>query len=81
MIKYRCVCCGNYTLIDEPPGTFEVCPVCFWEDDNVQFDDPDYEGGANKVSLNRAKENYRTIGASSNDNLKHVRKPSSDETS
>ena len=41
MIKHKCVCCGNYTINEEPPGTFEICPVCFWEDDNVQFDNPD----------------------------------------
>ena len=81
MIKHKCVCCSNYTINDEPPGTFEICPVCFWEDDNVQFDDPDCEGGANKVSLNKARENYKKIGAISNDCIKHVRKPLSEELS
>ena len=74
MKKYKCVCCGNYTINDKPPGTFEICPICFWEDDNVQFDDPDYAGGANNVSLNIAKENYRIIGAITNHCLEHVRK-------
>lgn len=47
------------TLEEEPPGTFDICRVCVWEDDNVQFRDPDYEGGANRVSLRQARENYR----------------------
>ncbi|MFT4008234.1 MAG: CPCC family cysteine-rich protein [Lacrimispora sp.] len=79
MGKYKCVCCGNRTLSGEPPGTFEICPVCYWEDDNVQFDDPDYEGGANDISLNKARENYKRIGAISADCLGHVRKALEDE--
>jgi len=59
MGKYKCPCCENYTLSNEPPGTFEICPVCSWEDDNVQFDDPNYEGGANHICLNDARENYK----------------------
>ncbi|PGR86661.1 CPCC family cysteine-rich protein [Bacillus pseudomycoides] len=50
-MKYTCPCCGYKTLEEEPPGTFDICSICFWEDDNVQFDDPDYEGGANEESL------------------------------
>jgi hypothetical protein len=77
--KYKCVCCHNYSLSEAPPGTFEVCPVCFWEDDNVQFNDHTYEGGANSISLTKARENYKNIGAISGDCLKHVRKPHSNE--
>lgn len=50
-MKYTCPCCGYKTLEEEPPGTFDICSICFWEDDNVQFDDPDYEVGANEESL------------------------------
>jgi hypothetical protein len=39
------------TLPEPPPGTYEICGVCGWEDDPVQFDDPDYAGGANGASL------------------------------
>jgi len=38
--------------------------VCFWEDDDVQLRDPDYEGGANEVSLNQARRNFQRHGAS-----------------
>ena len=41
---YTCPCCGYKTLEECSPGTFEICPICFWEDDNVQFEDPLYEG-------------------------------------
>lgn len=45
-----CFCCGFETL---PHGSiFEICPLCGWQDDGVQNDDPDYKGGANELSLN-----------------------------
>lgn len=59
MKKYRCPCCENFTLSEQPPGTYEICPVCGWEDDAVQFYDMDYAGGANEISLNQAKKRYR----------------------
>jgi hypothetical protein len=45
-----CECCGFPTL----PGDsiFEICPLCGWQDDPVQNEDPDYAGGANDMSLN-----------------------------
>lgn len=79
MAKYKCVCCNNYTLSEEPSGTFEICPVCYWEDDNVQCDNPDYEGGANGISLKKAREKYKRMGAISTDCLEHVRKALEDE--
>ena len=64
----------------EPPsGTFELCPVCFWEDDNVQFDDPGYEGGANRISLDQARENFRTHRVSKPGFKSSVRPPRSEE--
>ncbi len=47
-MNYPCACCGYSTLDEEPSGTFAVCPVCYWEDDNIQNGDPTYEGGAIK---------------------------------
>lgn len=62
-MKYTCPCCGYKTLDEKPPGTYEICSICFWEDDPVQFDDPDYGGGANTPSLRTAQNNYRLFGA------------------
>ncbi|WP_145489884.1 CPCC family cysteine-rich protein [Yersinia rohdei] len=56
---YSCPCCGS-PVIDEL-GCYEICPVCGWEDDPVQSSDPEYEGGANKMSLNSAKRAYRSL--------------------
>ena len=46
------------TLSEAPPGTYEICAICGWEDDPVQFDDPDYRGGANGPSLNEWRNKF-----------------------
>ena len=79
MNRYPCPCCGFLTLEEEPPGTFEICPVCFWEDDQVQFRDPDFAGGANSVSLNEARATFLAIGASDSRFADKVRTPTEDE--
>ena len=77
--KFRCRCCGYYTLDEMATGTYEICPVCFWEDDPVQDYDPDYAGGANEPSLNEARRNFKQFGASEARLLEHVRPPRQDE--
>lgn len=77
--RYPCPCCGFLTLSEGSYDTFEICPVCYWEDDNVQYNNPDFKGGANEESLNEARENYKKFGASSKRYLKNVRAPLSDE--
>jgi hypothetical protein len=76
---YPCPCCGFLTLSEVPPGTFEICPVCNWEDDDVQFNNIDFTGGANEESLRVARENFKKFKASSIKYLKEVRPPYSDE--
>ena len=46
--KYHCSRC-NYRTLDDGPGCFDICPVCYWEDDDIQRDDPNYKGGANDI--------------------------------
>jgi hypothetical protein len=77
--RFACPCCGFLTLDEAPPGTFEICPVCYWEDDNVQHEDPNYRGGANGVNLNEARANFRTFGAVTTDAVTRVRPPRPDE--
>jgi len=63
----------------EPGGTFDLCPVCFWEDDPIQFEDHDYAGGANIISLRHAQQNFREFGASERQFVDKVRPPRKDE--
>jgi ribonuclease HII len=78
-LRFGCPCCGNLTLAQEPPGTFAHCEVCWWEDDPVQFADPDYEGGANAPSLHQARAFYGAIGVSDPHLKGHERPPRADE--
>ncbi|MHC1747461.1 MAG: CPCC family cysteine-rich protein [Cellulosilyticaceae bacterium] len=81
ILKHRCPCCGYYTFSDKPNGTYDICPVCFWEDDYIQLHDPNFQGGANIVSLNQARQNYISFGACQKEMLCHVRKPYDNEKS
>lgn len=79
MTRFPCPCCGYLTMSERPPGTFAICPVCFWEDDEVQFRDPSYREGANTVSLLEARENFRRLGASDEAHRSQVRSPLAEE--
>lgn len=72
-------CCGFLTLHEAARGSYELCPVCHWQDDGMRFSDPDYEGGANAESLNRARANCRMLGASSPEATGYVRPPLHEE--
>lgn len=77
--RFACPCCGNLTLAAEPPGTFSLCEVCWWEDDPVQFANPEYEGGANAPSLLQARMFYKSIGVSDPHLKGHERAPRPEE--
>ena len=62
--RFGCLCCGCLTLPERPPGTFNICPVCWWEDDTAQDHHRNRRAGTNRVSLQEAQENYRKMGAS-----------------
>jgi hypothetical protein len=72
--NYPCPACG-YLVFEEPPGSYDICPICFWEDDVVQLHNPDLAGGANKVSLIEAQRNFSTLGAIEHRLLEHTRAP------
>jgi len=46
-----CPSCGFLTVEDEIYGTYTICEVCGWEDDQVQLANPCSGGGANLESL------------------------------
>lgn len=72
---YTCPCCGYKTLENEPPGTYDICPICFWEDDPIQYEERYYAGGANRFSLVEAQKNFKKFGACDGNALAYVRKP------
>ena len=48
--NFPCPSCG-FEVFSEPPGSYEICELCGWEDDHVQLRFPAMAGGANKSSL------------------------------
>jgi hypothetical protein len=45
----------------EPLGTYDICDVCGWEDDEVQQRWPGYRGGANNESLCESQSRFLPI--------------------
>jgi len=49
-MMYPCPACG-FEVFDQVPGSYELSPVCDWEDDGVQLRFPLMRGGANPECL------------------------------
>ncbi len=60
--KFTCPCCGFLTFAAWP-GSYDVCPICHWEDDPVQLLDPWSADGANRPSLADAQIAFSLNGA------------------
>jgi len=77
--KVPCPCCGFLTL--GKGNAFEICPVCFWEDDGQHdFDADEIRGGPNRsLSLAAARQNFRVSGACDESFKALVRPPNFDE--
>lgn len=62
---FPCPACG-FLVFQQPPGSFSDCPVCHWEDDEVQLRYPGTTTGANALGLaghqKRALENAAPLG-------------------
>ncbi|MBA5793743.1 hydrolase [Flavobacterium sp. xlx-214] len=73
--KFFCKCCGYNTLTHFPNGTYEICEICFWEDDIYQTENPNEEYGPNRVSLIQGRKNFESFGACEFEMKINVRKP------
>jgi hypothetical protein len=75
----RCPCCKFKTLHGR--AGYEICEICFWEDDGQdEHDAEEVRGGPNgTLSLRQAQINFSEFGAVEQRLLKHVRKPLQDE--
>jgi hypothetical protein len=52
-----CPCCGSRTIGEI--GNYEICVVCWWEDDGQDNENADEIGGANNgISLTQARYNF-----------------------
>jgi Cysteine-rich CPCC len=55
-LTYPCPSCG-FLVFEEPAGSYDICPICNWEDDHVQLRHPLMGGGANTESLFESQQN------------------------
>ena len=68
---HPCSCCDYVTLAER--STYLICPVCYWEDDGVDPDQPDAPSAANKgLTLRQARKNFSVFGACEPAVLVHV---------
>jgi hypothetical protein len=78
--RLPCPCCGNVTLnFDEPLGE-RRCPVCFWIDDAIQSNNPEYSADPNGISLDEARTSFARNGYARDTGRGKVRPPNPDET-
>jgi len=77
MKKKKCQCCWYLTL--DIDSLFDICEVCYWQNDAVQNDDINYTWWANELSLKESRENYKKFGASDILFKNDVRTPLEDE--
>ena len=79
--KLQCPCCGCFTIDSDDEIVVEICEVCLWQYDEVAHRNPEKAIGANKISLNDARNNYKQFGVSKEEYIgKNInRKPSNDE--
>jgi hypothetical protein len=77
--KYKCPCCGCLTLDER--GGYDICQICYWEDDGQDDHDADeVRGGPNGVlSLTQARQNFVRYGASEERFKSSVRPPLEEE--
>ena len=64
---YPCPCCGYLTLFEPSPGTYLVCPICFWEDTGITS------------GLRQAQRNFIAFGACEQKWLDRVRPPTEND--
>lgn len=57
----QCPCCDYFTLNNR--GDFEICAVCFWEDDGIDINQPDMFSTPNHMTLRVGRHNFQTFGA------------------
>ncbi len=63
-----CPCCRYVTLTRR--GEYDICPVCFWEDDGS--DEPSAYSGPNRMTLGEARDSFARVGAVRPEHVAHV---------
>lgn len=67
-LNFQCFCCGYFTI--EERGNYEICRVCFWEDDGSNY--LDRISGPNHMTLEEGRKNFLKFGACEERFVKNV---------
>ncbi len=59
--RYQCPCCDYFTLGKR--GSYDICPVCYWEDDGLDLGELDRVSAPNHITLRQARHNFARCGA------------------
>lgn len=79
-MKYQCPCCGYFTFPTPPENDIGyICPVCFWESDKFIHSEEEKSACNHGLTLARARDNFRQVGACEAAMVKNVRPPKEDE--
>jgi hypothetical protein len=78
-MRLHCPCCGFFTVDSDDEVIVDICEVCFWQYDVIAHEQPERNIGANNISLNQARENYKKLGVCKKQFKHMVRKPVEEE--
>ena len=68
--KLQCPCCDYFSL--EKRGGYDICPICFWEDDGMDLNTIDNHSGPNHMTLREGRLNFIKLGACDLSMIKNV---------
>lgn len=60
--KHQCPCCDYISLPER--DSYLICPICFWEDEGVNWDNrlDDFSGANKGLTLRKARKNFTVFG-------------------
>ena len=68
--ELQCPCCDFFTLSEK--GGYEICLICFWEDDGIDLTELDRHSGPNHITLREGRLNFEKFGACDINMVKNV---------
>ncbi len=71
MELHQCPCCDYFT--PEERAGWDICPVCYWEDNGTDLDGLDRRSGCSHgLTLRQGRDNFERLGACEPGMLEHV---------
>ncbi|MEG1869365.1 MAG: CPCC family cysteine-rich protein [Oscillospiraceae bacterium] len=73
--KSACPCCGYITIPNNGDALAFICPVCFWEIDTFILGIDEKSDQNHGLTLQEARENFKSFGASMAKLKQYCREP------